>query len=217
MAYNSLSFKIYYFFSIYLFFPLDYICTLVPCSSVIPHSGCQEQQDIKAALMSQIFSLQTEENGQLIIKSLFSRYIFFSAACLMTVQRQGELKADGSGWVPAIWESFTSTWNRNKAGHIEVSSFQILPESSIGGLRPLESNPKQAPGSGLDACQFHSRFYPWIMVSGLISWLIVVRLLKLIPHWKMFEIQSFLQFPTLFWSCRHLPYWVQDKPALRIP
>lgn len=77
MAYNSLRFKIYYFFNIYLLFPLGYICTLVPCSSVIPLSGCQELQDINAALMSQIFSLQTEENGQLIIKSLFSRYIFF--------------------------------------------------------------------------------------------------------------------------------------------
>lgn len=154
--------------------------------------------------MSKIFSLQTEENGQ-FIKSLFSRYIF-SETCLITVWRQCNLKAYCFGRGPAIWESFTSTWNRSKVGHIEVSGFQILPESSVGGLRPLESNPKQAPGSGLDACQFHSIFYPRIMVSGLISLLIVVCLLKLIPHWKMFEIQSFLQLPTLFWSCRHLPY-----------
>lgn len=77
MTYNNLSVKIFFFFSFYLLFPLDYIYTLVPCSSVIPHSGCQEQQDINAALISQIFSLKTEENGQLITKSLFSRYIFF--------------------------------------------------------------------------------------------------------------------------------------------
>lgn len=131
---------------------------------------------------------------------------FFLKSFLLTVYRQCDLKAHCFGWWPASWDSFTSTWNRTKVGHTEVSSFQILPESSVGGLRPLESNPKQAPGSALDACQFHSIFYPWIMVSGLISWLIVVCLFKLIPHWKMFEIQSFLQFPTLFWSCRHLPY-----------
>lgn len=50
------------------------------------------------------------------------------------------------------------TWNRKKAGHIKVSSFPVLPESSVGGRRPLESSPNQAPGSRLATCQFYITF-----------------------------------------------------------
>lgn len=86
-----------------------------------------------------------------------------------------------------------------------MTSFRFLPECSVGGRGAIDSDPREAPGSKLAWCQFQRVSLPWMMVSGLILCVIVVRLLKINSSLKDVWNLSLPSLPLhLICSCRHL-------------